>query len=208
MRTARRSTRLAAGGLLAALALAGCTGQGGEPAPGSETTAAQPTAAETVEDVDPTDGGAAPPGMTAATDPKFAVGSTVDLTANHKPGMMGASATIVGAYDTTAYAISYTPTDGSPAVTNHKWIVHEELEGPPAEPAEPGDSVALTADGGESMQGAEATVDSAVGTTVYLVDIVMDGGTTLSNQWVVEGEIRPEGDPTPPPGTPTEPVTE
>lgn len=39
----------------------------------------------------------------------------------------GAKATIVGAYDTTAYAVTYTPTTGGPVVKNHKWVIESEL---------------------------------------------------------------------------------
>ena len=41
--------------------------------------------------------------------------------------MDGAIATIVGAYETTAYAISYTPVTGGERVENHKWVTGDEI---------------------------------------------------------------------------------
>ncbi|QYF85490.1 YdhK family protein [Brevibacterium sp. PAMC21349] len=34
---------------------------------------------------------------------------------------------MVGAYDTTAYAVTYTPTTGGPKVKNHKWVIESKL---------------------------------------------------------------------------------
>ena len=45
-------------------------------------------------------------------------------------GMKGAEATIVGAYTTTAYVISYEPTTGGKRIEKHKWVIHEELIDP------------------------------------------------------------------------------
>lgn len=50
------------------------------------------------------------------------------LTAHHMPGMEGARETVSGAFKTTSYAASHAPTDGGARVTNHKWVVREELE--------------------------------------------------------------------------------
>ena len=61
-----------------------------------------------------------PDGLQEADNPKFEVGSQVIIETDHMRGMQGAQATIVGAYDTIVYAISYTPTDGGYPVRNHK----------------------------------------------------------------------------------------
>lgn len=83
----------------------------------------------------PADGGRAPAGMVEAANPAYPVGTEVVLSADHMPGMGGAKATIVGAFDDTfTYAISYTPTDGGDPVKNHKWVVQEELEGAGTDP--------------------------------------------------------------------------
>jgi len=75
------------------------------------------------------DGGPAPEGIAAAEKPTYPVGTQVTLTTDHMEGMRDAPATVVGAYKTVAYAVNYTPTDGGPEVTNHKWVVQEELKG-------------------------------------------------------------------------------
>ena len=119
------------------------------------------------------------------------MGTEVTLTADHMPGMDGATATISGAFDTTAYAVSYTPTDGGDPVTNHKWVVQEELDGVGSEKLGAGDTATITAEHMSGMQGAEATIDSATDETVYMVDIDSPEMTMKRHKWVVESEIQP-----------------
>lgn len=138
------------------------------------------------------DGGPAPAGIAEAADPTYPVGTEVTLTADHMPGMDGATATISGAFDTTAYAVSYTPTDGGDPVTNHKWVVQEELEGVGDEELASGDTAVMTADHMPGMQGAEATVDASTDETVYMVDIDSPDMTMKRHKWVVESEIQPK----------------
>lgn len=59
-----------------------------------------------------------PKGLKEAENPAYAVGSQAFIQADHMPGMKGAVATIVGAFDTTAYAVSYTP--------NNRWTTRKE----------------------------------------------------------------------------------
>lgn len=140
----------------------------------------------------PADGGPAPAGIAEATDPTYPVGTEVTLTADHMPGMDGATATISGAFDTTAYAVSYTPTDGGDPVTNHKWVVQEELDGVGGEKLKAGDTATITAEHMPGMQGAEATIDSSTDETVYMVDIDSPEMTMKRHKWVVESEIQPK----------------
>ena len=140
----------------------------------------------------PADGGPAPTGIAEAADPTYPVGTEVTLTADHMPGMDGATATISGAFDTTAYAVSYTPTDGGAPVTNHKWVVQEELDGVGSEKLGAGDTATITAEHMSGMQGAEATIDSATDETVYMVDIDSPEMTMKRHKWVVESEIQPK----------------
>lgn len=137
------------------------------------------------------DGGPPPEGIAEATDPTYPVGTTVTLTADHMPGMEGAQATISGAFETTTYSVSYTPTDGGDPVTDHKWVVHEELDSPDEAPLEEGAEVVLKAEHMPGMDGAEATIDSATDETVYMVDFEMDGMAMTNHKWVVESEIQP-----------------
>jgi Protein involved in sex pheromone biosynthesis len=138
------------------------------------------------------DSGDIPAGLKEAANPKFKGGSQAVINADHMPGMNGATATIVGAYNTTVYAVSYTPTDGGPEVTNHKWVIHEELKNPGNAPLSPGAKVTLEADHMAGMKGAEAKIDSAEQTTVYMVDYTpTTGGKPVKNhKWVVESELN------------------
>src|SRR5699024_2470447 len=141
-------------------------------------------------DHDP-DGGPPPEGIQEAPDPAYEVGEPVILDADHMEGMDGAEATISGAFDATTYSVSYTPTDGGDPVTDHKWVVHEELEDPGDSPLEPGSDTVLNADHMPGMDGAEATIDSSTDETVYMVDFEMDGMEMTNHKWVVESEIQP-----------------
>lgn len=135
--------------------------------------------------------GKLPKGLREAANPKFRVGSKAVMNTDHMEGMDGAVATIVGAFNTTVYTISYTPTTGGEKVMNHKWIIHEEIKDASHEPYRPGDEVILETDHMKGMMGARAVVDSAQQTTVYMVDYTsMAGGEHVKNhKWVTEGEL-------------------
>lgn len=140
----------------------------------------------------PADGGPAPAGMVEAANPTYPVGTEVILTADHMPGMEGAKATIVGAFDDTyTYAISYTPTDGGDPVKNHKWVVQEELEDAGSDRLPDGAEKVVTADHMSGMKGATSTIDSSTDETVYMVDVDADGMKMKNHKWVVESEIQP-----------------
>lgn len=170
--------------LVCALALSACA-TGTEAGAGS--TATHGSHDETHQHV--SDGGPAPAGIIAATDPAFPVGSEVIVHADHMPGMAGETATVVGAFDTTTYSVSYTPTDGGSPVHDHRWVVHEELVDAGAAPLPVGTEVTLGAGHMPGMSGAAATIDSATGETVYMVDIT-GGDTPMRNhKWVTESEL-------------------
>ncbi|MCG3419733.1 MULTISPECIES: YdhK family protein [Oceanobacillus] len=135
--------------------------------------------------------GEVPEDLEEATNPTYEVGSQAVIESDHMKGMKGAEATIAGAYDTTVYTVSYTPTNGGEEVTDHKWVIHEELEGTGEAPLEPGTEVTLNADHMEGMDGATAEIDSAEETTVYMVDFVpTNGGEEVTNhKWVTESEL-------------------
>ena len=160
MRSRRSLGRLAAVVFTGAIVFAGCTDSGSEE-------------------------GQTPGESEASEDPEFPVGTEVTLTADHMEGMEGATATISGAFDTTTYSVSFTPTDGGEPVTDHKWVVHEELEDPGEAPLADGTEVVLQADHMEGMEGAEATIDSSTDETVYMVDYTADGMTMTNHKWVV-----------------------
>ena len=137
--------------------------------------------------------GQIPQGLKDATNPTYQVGSQVILQDDHMPGMKGATATISGAYDTTVYAVSYTPTTGGEKVTNHKWVIHEDLQSAGAESYKVGEQVILGVEHMPGMKGATATIDYAEQTTVYMVDYTpTTGGEPVKNhQWFIGSELTP-----------------
>ncbi|KOR88574.1 YdhK family protein [Paenibacillus solani] len=136
--------------------------------------------------------GEVPEGLKTAENPTYAVGTQAIIESDHMPGMKGATATIVGAYNTTVYSISYTPTNGGPEVKDHKWVIHEELKDAGKEPLQPGAEAVVNADHMEGMKGATAVIDSAEQTTVYMVDYTSTTGEEVKNhKWVTESELSP-----------------
>lgn len=139
----------------------------------------------------PADGGPAPEGISEAEAPEYPVGTEVLLTADHMSGMEGATATIAGAFDTYTYSVSYTPTNGGEPVSDHRWVVQEELADVGGDRLDDGATATLEADHMAGMKGAEATIDSSTDETVYMVDYEADGMTMTNHKWVTESEIRP-----------------
>ncbi|GIP63390.1 hypothetical protein J32TS6_19450 [Virgibacillus pantothenticus] len=137
--------------------------------------------------------GEVPEGLKEAENPTFPIGSKAIIEASHMEGMKGAEATIVGAYDTTVYTVTYTPTDGGEKVEDHKWVIHEELKNVGEEPLEPGEEATIQASHMKDMEGATATIDSAEQTTVYMVDYTSttSGEEVKNHKWVTEDELSP-----------------
>lgn len=210
MKKLNPTARLVAVTAALGLALAGCStandaqGSGGEDSHSShETTSHEDGGHDGMEHGDDDseeksggheghsmDGGAPPAGIEKAADPKFAVGDDVVLTAGHMPGMKNAEATVVGAFDTTTYSISYTPTDGGDPVTNHKWVVHEELKDPGKAPLKRSTEVTVEAEHMPGMRGAEATIDSSTDETVYMVDVESGDMKMKNHKWMTESELK------------------
>lgn len=134
--------------------------------------------------------GEIPKGLKEATNPTFPIGSKAIIQAKHMEGMNGTEGVIVGAFDTIAYMVSYSPSTGGKPVPNHKWVIQEELEGGAESPLEPGAKATIHAEHMEGMQGAKATIDSAFETTVYMVDYTSTTGEIVKNhKWVIESEL-------------------
>ncbi|MGG0719927.1 YdhK family protein [Robertmurraya massiliosenegalensis] len=133
-----------------------------------------------------------PEGLEVEENPTYEVGSKVIIETDHMEGMKGAEATVSGAYHTTVYAISYTPTNGGEKVENHKWVIHEELIDPGEAPLVPGTEVKTDAAHMEGMEDAAVTIDTAEETTVYMVDFTTpDGEEVKYHKWVTEDELSP-----------------
>ncbi|MBP2075930.1 cytoskeletal protein RodZ [Oceanobacillus polygoni] len=143
--------------------------------------------------MDHSSSGEVPEDLANAEDPTYPVGSEAVISADHMKGMDGAVATIEGAYDTTVYAVTYTPTTGGEEVENHKWVIHEEIENPEEQPYEHRDEVVLNADHMEGMKGASAIIDSAEDNNVYMVSYTdSETGEKVENhKWVTENELSP-----------------
>ena len=192
---------LAAGVLGVTLVLAGCSSgadedQQTDPSATEEQGHGGDNAESGDEEMDhsmehPMDGGPAPEGIAEASDPAYPVGTEVQLTADHMEGMDGATATISGAFDTYTYSVNYTPAGGGDPVTDHKWVVQEEIEDAGDERLTDGTAVTLLAKHMEGMEGARATIASSTDETVYMVDYETDGMKMTNHKWVVESEIQP-----------------
>lgn len=132
-----------------------------------------------------------PAGLKEAANPKYKAGEQVIITESHMAGMKGAAATIVGAYDTNVYEVSYTPTKGGDPVTNHKWVIQQELKDAGDQLYAAGTEVVLTSDHMPGMKGAAAKVDRGEQTTVYMVDYTpTTGGEPVRNhKWVTGDEL-------------------
>lgn len=144
-------------------------------------------------EMDHSSSGEVPDDLAQAEDPEYPVDSQAVINAEHMKGMDGAEATVTGAFDTTAYSVTYTPTTGGEPVEDHKWVIHEEIEDAGDAPFEAGDEVVLEAAHMEGMEGAEATIDSAEDTTVYMVSYTdtETGDEVEHHKWVTEEELTP-----------------
>ncbi|WP_010651534.1 YdhK family protein [Oceanobacillus massiliensis] len=175
--------------------LAGCSGDDEETNPSESTDTEMETGQDMASDshanMDHSSSGEVPSGLQPEENPAYPVGTQAIINADHMKGMDGAEATIAGAYDTTVYTISYSPTTGGEKVENHKWVIHEEIAESGDEPLEPGAEVTVEASHMEGMEDATAVIDSAKDTTVYMVDYIpTTGGKKVTNhKWVTESEL-------------------
>lgn len=137
--------------------------------------------------------GEVPKDLAVAENPTYPVDSQAIIQTDHMKGMQGAVGIIAGAYTTTVYSVSYTPTTGGEQVKDHKWVIHEEIDKHDKEPFKEGDEVTLRADHMEGMDGATAVIDSAEATTVYMVNYkdTESGEEVTNHKWVTEAELSP-----------------
>ncbi|MFD1171089.1 YdhK family protein [Oceanobacillus picturae] len=183
--------------LVSIFTLAACSGANEETSRDEAESSTNEEDMETQSDphahMDHSSSGEIPDNLANAKDPTYPVGSEAVIQANHMGGMDGAIATIDGAYDTTVYTVTYTPTSGGEKVEDHKWVIHEEIENAKELPYEQGDDVVLEADHMEGMKGSTATIDSVKDTTVYMVSYTdTETGEEVENhKWVTENELTP-----------------
>lgn|SRR5690625_3757356 len=145
-------------------------------------------------DMEHSDSGEVPDDLKEAANPIYEVGSKAIIETDHMEGMKGAEATIAGTYDTTAYVISYKPTNGGKRVENHKWVIQEEIKNADDKTLEEGTEVTVEADHMKGMEGATAEIESAEKTTVYMIDYKpTTGGDIVKNhKWVTDSELSAE----------------
>lgn len=187
--------------LISIFALTACTGENEGTSPDNSTEVENNSGTKENSDaesnphvnMDHSSSGEVPDELEVAESPTYPEGSQAVMNASHMEGMDKAVATIEGAYDTTVYSVTYTPTNGGEKVENHKWVIHEELENAEEEPYQPGGEVVLNADHMEGMEGATAVVDSAQKTTVYMVTYsdTETGEEVTNHKWVTESELSP-----------------
>jgi len=182
--------------IISVLTLAACTNDNKETGPNEENdeNTEMESSSDEGMDMEHSGSGEVPDGLKEAENPTYEVGSKAIIETDHMEGMKGAEATIVGAYDTTAYVISYTPTTGGERVENHKWVIQEEIKNADDETLDSGVEVTIEADHMKGMEGAEAEIESAKQTTVYMIDYTPStGGDEVKNhKWVTDSELSAE----------------
>src|SRR5699024_3157522 len=116
--------------IISVLTLAACTNDNKETGPNEENdeNTEMESSSDEEMDMEHSGTGEVQDGLKEAENPTYEVGSKAIIETDHMEGMKGAEATIVGAYDTTAYVISYTPTTAGERVENHKWVIQEEIK--------------------------------------------------------------------------------
>src|SRR5699024_683351 len=130
-------------------------------------------------------------GLEEAENPMYEVGESVILQRGHMPGMEGAEATVSGVFATTAYEVSFNPTNGGEREENHRWDIDEEIAKSTQGAIEAGEEVTLQASHMEGTEGATAIIDDAVTTNVYMVDYQPTDGAAVvrTHKWFVEEEL-------------------
>ncbi|WP_100489396.1 YdhK family protein [Sporolactobacillus pectinivorans] len=132
-----------------------------------------------------------PQDLVATMNPEFKKGSKVTLKTDHMSGMMNAKGTVAGVYTTNVYTVTYHPTNGGKVVRNHKWVIQQELQTHNKGLLKTGTKVNLNASHMPGMMGAEATIDSAKQTNIYMVNYTdtKTGKVIKSHKWVTEDEL-------------------
>ena len=181
--------------MISALLLAACGKDNSEtnPKKNNQDTEMDSGSDEDME-MEHSDSGEVPDDLEEATNPTFEVGSKAMIETDHMKGMKGAEATVVGAYDTIAYVITYTPTTGGEEVKDHKWVIQEEIENADDETLDAGTEVTVDADHMKGMKGAKAEIESSEETTVYMIDYTPTTGAekVKNHKWVTADELSSE----------------
>ncbi|WEV60789.1 YdhK family protein [Streptococcaceae bacterium ESL0729] len=134
-------------------------------------------------------GSPAPADLKAAADPKFPVGSEITITADHMPGMKGASGKVVGVYDTKLYTVDYMDTEDHQMVTNHKYLIADEIKGD----LTVGSKITLEADHMSGMKGASGSIVAISDGPAYMVDYTSNDSSKMmvtNHKWLSQSELE------------------
>ncbi|USS93079.1 YdhK family protein [Fructilactobacillus ixorae] len=136
--------------------------------------------------------GKLPTDLKKASHPKYKVGSTVKLTANHMPGMKGATATVAGVYDSPLYVIDFKDTKTNQEVKNHKYVVKSELKADQGHKLAKGTKVTIKADHMAGMKGAKGKIVKVCDGPAYAVNFTpTNGGEKYTNhKWLSQAEMK------------------
>ncbi|MDG5473178.1 DUF1541 domain-containing protein [Jeotgalibacillus sp. ET6] len=158
-----------------------------------EDGTANPQPNESFEGIELSGDGEIPEGLEGAEDPAYGEGDTVTINASHIAGMEGAEGTIVSAFDTNAYSVSYDRSDSSERVENYQWVIDEEIRGGSNEGSyAEGEEVELSTERIEGMYEANAVIEAIEeDATVYMVDFSLTESedTALNYKWLLEKEL-------------------
>jgi hypothetical protein len=186
----KRKWRIGAITLTAFLMLAACKDESGADLTHEESTQEETGESTEHAQMNSSKTGDLPENLREAEDPKFPVGSNVLIGAEYTNGTEAVEGTVIGAYETAAYTVSYESSNDGENVENYKWVIHEEIEEAGADLFARGEKVVLNASHMPGMHGADAYIESVEATTVYMVDYVSANGEKVKNhKWIIEEEL-------------------
>ncbi|WEV60790.1 YdhK family protein [Streptococcaceae bacterium ESL0729] len=134
-------------------------------------------------------GSPAPADLKATADPKFPVRSEITITADHMPGMKGASGKVVGVYDTKLYTVDYMDTEDHQMITNHKYLIADEIVGD----LTVGSKITLEADHMSGMKGASGSIVAISDGPAYMVDYTSNDSSKMmvtNHKWLTQTELE------------------
>ncbi|MCF1686064.1 YdhK family protein [Tetragenococcus halophilus] len=131
-----------------------------------------------------------PENIKEVENPKYPVGTTVELLTDHMSDILHAKAIVDGVYDTTVYSVTYSDTNTNDQIADHKWVVDGEVIYNGSVDVD--DQVTILDKLMDGMQGATATIERITTEPVYMIDYYSsDHGRWVKNhQWIVESALK------------------
>lgn len=132
--------------------------------------------------------------LAPAVHPRYPVGTAIIVKADHMSGMKNAKGTVSGVFDTPLYAVDYVNSHGE-AVSNHKWVIQQEIQDSGSRSYQLGDQVTLLPGhmSGLGGSGVHARLVQTVKGPAYMIDYQPTDGTSpvIHHQWVTQNELQP-----------------